>query len=154
MVNLLRDPIWQFIGVIIALSALILSFWLYKKQTTKKELLWDITKCISLSSFNISEKVKSTIMFEKTLLEDVSLIYLKIWNSGNVEIRPEEYIVLTDVERGLLRERKIAIKADFSDHIPAWLKIAQPDPQSLCQENLPVSARSERLLSPSGCLCE
>jgi hypothetical protein len=87
MVNLLRDPIWQFIGVIIALSALILSFWLYIKQTTKKELLWDITKHVSLSSFNISEKVKSTIMFEKTRLEDVSLIYLKVWNSGTVEIR-------------------------------------------------------------------
>jgi hypothetical protein len=92
MVNLLRDPIWQFIGVIIALSALILSFWLYKKQTTKKELLWDITKYTSLSSFNISEKVKSTIMFEKTRLEDVSLIYLKLWNSGTVDIRTEDYV--------------------------------------------------------------
>ncbi len=93
MMNLLRDSIWQFIGVIISLIALLLTLWLYRKQSRRKEILWDITKHTSLSSFNISDKVKVTITFENIRLEDGSLIYLKIWNSGNVEILPEDYNV-------------------------------------------------------------
>ncbi len=70
--NLLRDSIWQFIGVIISLIALLLTLWLYRKQSRRKEILWDITKHTSLSSFNISDKVKVTITFENIRLEDGS----------------------------------------------------------------------------------
>lgn len=93
IVNFLRDPMWQFIGVIISFIALLLTIWLANKQSQRKEVLWDITKYTSLSSFNISDKVKVTITFENAGLEDVSLVHLKLWNSGNVEVLCEDYNV-------------------------------------------------------------
>ena len=89
--DFLRDPIWQFIGVVIALAALLLTILLYKRQVRRKEILWDIIENVSLSSFNISGSVKSTIIFKSLRLEDVHLIYLTVRNSGNIEILPDDF---------------------------------------------------------------
>lgn len=89
--DFLRDPVWQFIGVITALAALLLTILLYKRQVRRKEMLWDVIESVSLSSFNLSESVKSTIVYKTLRLDDVNLIYLKIWNSGNIEILPNDF---------------------------------------------------------------
>lgn len=87
----LRDPLWQFIGVVIAIAALLLTIFLYKRQVRRKELLWDVIENVSLSSFNISQSVKSTIVYKTLRLNDVNLINLKIWNSGNIEILKDDF---------------------------------------------------------------
>src|SRR5438094_7729305 len=98
--NILRDPLWQFIGVIIAIAALLLTIFLFKKQVRRKEILWDIAENVSLSSFNISDHIKSTLVYKTLRLDDVTLIYLSIWNSGNVEILPDDFNTPITIEFG------------------------------------------------------
>src|SRR5258708_28273992 len=89
--NFLRDPVWQSIGVIIAIDALLLTILLYKRQVRRKEILWDLVENVSLSSFNVSESVKSALVYKTLRLDDVNLFYVNVWNSGNIEILPNDF---------------------------------------------------------------
>ena len=42
----LRDAVWQFIGVILALLALLVSIWIYIRQKARKVLVWDSRRVI------------------------------------------------------------------------------------------------------------
>lgn len=90
--DFLRDPVWQFIGVIIALIALYFTIAIPIQQRNRKELIYEIISNTSLSSFKLSNKVKMSILFAGRHLKDVNLIYLKLWNNGNIEIEPSDYI--------------------------------------------------------------
>jgi hypothetical protein len=48
MIDVLRDAIWQFIGVILALIALLVTVWIYRKQKTRKLLVWDARSIVPL----------------------------------------------------------------------------------------------------------
>lgn len=89
--DFLRDPVWQFIGVVITLVALLLTILLYKRQVRRKGILWDVVENVSLSSFNVSESVKSTLVYKTLRLDDVNLMYVNVWNSGNIEILPNDF---------------------------------------------------------------
>ena len=90
--DFLRDPIWQFVGVMIAVVTLYFSISIPLQQKNKKEVLYEIVSTSSLSSFKISSKIKMSILFAGRHLSDVSLVYLKLWNNGSAEIEPNDYI--------------------------------------------------------------
>ena len=117
--DFLRDPIWQFVGVIIAFVALVLTILLFRMQARRKEILWDINSNISISSFSISDKLKRTIVFGEEPLDDVSLIILGIWNSGNVEILPNDFIFPIRFDFG--KDAKV-LEAEIAETMPISIK--------------------------------
>lgn len=102
--DFLRDPLWQFIGVvftvILGLLAIIVSIVIAGKQEKRKAIFYDVLSNTSLSSFKISNKLSMSIIFGRKRLEDVNLVYLEVWNSGNAEILPSDFYTPIKFEFG------------------------------------------------------
>jgi hypothetical protein len=52
MIEILRDPIWQFIGAALAIAAIVLSIWIYKRQKSEKILAYEVKSNILLLSIH------------------------------------------------------------------------------------------------------
>src|SRR5947207_8214489 len=89
--DFLRDPVWQFVGALIGIVALIISVVIFKAQTNKKELFYEVVTLLPLSSFNLSRKVRSQIIFGEEVLNEANYIHMKIWNGGTTPITTTDF---------------------------------------------------------------
>lgn len=98
-----RDPIWQSVGVGIAILFGIISIFLWRldrqMQNKQKEITYTI---VDTPIASVSEAVKDKIelRFEGKVVEDVSLVTLAIVNTGNSAVRREDYEVPIKFELG------------------------------------------------------
>lgn len=92
MLQFLRDPLWQAVGAILALAALIASIWAIIEQRRRKrisyQLLWDHKIVDSLHLHNS----KLVVLFDGREVDQVSLLIIEIKNTGNVPILPSDFI--------------------------------------------------------------
>lgn len=92
MFEFLSDPSYQFlIGVIIALLAIIVSVVIYYKQKSSKKLSFKIVSNTSILTYEERVKNELQLSYKAKKVEDVRLILLRIFNSGNVPITSEDY---------------------------------------------------------------
>ena len=117
MSEILRDPIWQFIAVIIALMTIPVSIILYWKQRRRKALSYEIVSVTPLLSIKEEIKGKMRILFENKPVQQVYLILVKITNSGNLPISPSDYeraISLSFGEKGKILTAEVVETAPSS----------------------------------------
>ena len=93
MFDILRDPLWQFAGAILAVLAIAISIVLYRLQRQSKELIYEIVSSTPLLGIQEEVDKKLQILFDGTPVEDVHLVELSLMNSGNTPI------LVTDYER-------------------------------------------------------
>ena len=87
MLQLLRDPIWQFI---LGAGAIIVSWMLYRFQLNLREITYEVTHEAAISVPDIfRDEVK--IMYAEQIVEDLSLLFVKLTNTGNSSILPDEF---------------------------------------------------------------
>lgn len=91
MTDLLRDPIWQFIGAILGLIAIFISIIVFFLQRRKKSLAYEIITNTPLLTLNDEIKGKVQILFEGSAVQNVHLIMLHILNDGNIAISSSDY---------------------------------------------------------------
>lgn len=92
MAELIRDPIWQFIiTVFVTIVAVLTPILLYLKQRKNKQLSYEIISSTPLISARREYKDKLNIFFEKKLVEQVHLLVIKLFNSGNLPILTDDY---------------------------------------------------------------
>lgn len=92
MAEFIQDPIWQFIITVFATIAAVLTpILLYLKQRKNKQLSYEIISSTPLISARREYKDKLNIFFEKKLVEQVHLLVIKIFNSGNLSILTDDY---------------------------------------------------------------
>src|SRR5437763_1422181 len=94
--DILHDTAFQFLVIFVAtlIAAGIsggISYWIYRKQHTRKELSYQIISDASIVSIDDELKDKIAILFEGTHLNNMRLLVLKIWNSGNIAIKRDDY---------------------------------------------------------------
>jgi hypothetical protein len=87
----LRDPIWQFIGAIIGLVALILTALIFYWQRKKKALDYETNGGIKLTNIEGEVKDRISILFDGIVVKDVSLFVLKLRNSGSLPILADDF---------------------------------------------------------------
>lgn len=77
--------------MLIATGAFLLTLVIYFKQRQKKALSYEIVASTPL--LNVSEEVKNRlqIFYEGKIVQQLHLIILRIFNSGNVPIKSDEY---------------------------------------------------------------
>lgn len=94
----LRDPIWQFIGALIGIVAIVTSYYFFKRQQKHRSIAYEIISNTNL--LNISNEIKSKleVLFEQKPVEKLSLLILKIYNAGN------EPILAVDFEKEIIIE--------------------------------------------------
>jgi hypothetical protein len=87
MAEIIRDPLWQFIGAIIAVLSVVIVIY----QTKRKELsYWTIINT-ALLSIDSEIKDKIAILYEDKIVDDLQLIILRISNTGNTQIEKRDY---------------------------------------------------------------
>lgn len=108
--DLLRDPIWQFIGVIAGIvigiiTGFVLPLALFRKQTRKNLMFTVISNTLILPILDVGDQArdKLQILFDGKPMSDARLVVLKLWNSGNVPIEIDDY------------ENRNPIKFNFGD---------------------------------------
>lgn len=121
MMDILRDPVWQFIGVILAVVAIIISIALYRRQRRHKALSYEIISRIPLLGMEEEIKGNLQILFNGKPVQQVHLIVVKIINSGNMPI------VFTDYERPIslsFGEKAQILTAEVAETNPDSLRAA------------------------------
>lgn len=91
-----RDQIWQSWGTITAfilgIAAIIASIWIFQNQRHYKEITYDLVSEASLANVDKNVEARVQILFDGKYVKDVSVLVIKISNSGNIAVRPEDFI--------------------------------------------------------------
>ena len=96
--DFLRDQVWQFVGVIVGFTAIAVTIYLSRKQRRLNRIDYAVTTNETVLSIKEGEEVRGKVKVIYTYggheeeIRDARLIILKIWNSGNVSIRQEDFI--------------------------------------------------------------
>lgn len=118
MMELLRDPLWQFVGAILTLLAIGASVLIYWLRRRKKRLSYEIVSSNSLLSMRDELGRNLEIKYGGREVENVHLVNVKVYNSGNVPIKSDDF------------ERRLSL--DFGDGARVLSsEVRSTDPESL-----------------------
>ncbi|WNZ46551.1 hypothetical protein Q2T42_01705 [Leptolyngbya boryana CZ1] len=92
VLNFLRDSIWQFVGALLAIVAIVISVIIFFLQKSNKLLTYEILSETALLSVAKEVEDKVQILFEGNVVQGVHLILLQISNTGNVPILPSDFL--------------------------------------------------------------
>jgi hypothetical protein len=92
MTDIFRDPIWQFIGVVIAVIGTLLTLWLFLVERKRKELSYTIA--VNEGLIQVAEEIDENfqILYKGKSVRNLRLLILEIRNSGNIPILPTDYV--------------------------------------------------------------
>ncbi len=88
---LLRDPIWQFVGAILTLIAIIATLAVYIGQRRKKSLMFEVLSKSPVLSAAEEIAGKLQILFQNQPVREVYLVVLRLFNAGNIPITSSDY---------------------------------------------------------------
>jgi uncharacterized integral membrane protein len=130
MLEFLRDSIWQFIGALVGLLAIVLTIVLYQRQRQQKAFTYEVvanTRLLTVSK-EIRRRVK--ILLDDKPVEDVRYVLLRFTNSGNVPIVPTDFVETLQVKFGGSAE---LLSYEITETSPTELRIelTQPGPQAI-----------------------
>lgn len=86
MQEILRDQIWQFIGACFSIIAIFVTVYFFILQKKKKTLSYCILTNTRLLTVDEAIKGELKIIYDGVVIQDVVLLVVKIFNSGNVPI--------------------------------------------------------------------
>lgn len=91
MMELLRDPAWQFVGVVLTLLTLGVAFWIYWLQRQTKEFAFGLVS--SARPLSIADELTSkvTVHLNGRPVGNLHLLTYVFKNSGHRAIIPEDY---------------------------------------------------------------
>jgi hypothetical protein len=89
--DMLRDPLWQFVGAVVAVLALVLSVVIALAQRQRKRLGYDIETATPVLTMREELAGRLKVLLDDAPVEDLGLYILRISNHGNVPIRPADY---------------------------------------------------------------
>lgn len=88
MQDVLRDPLWQFVGVILTIVVPVI---LYFVQRKRKSLAYEVISETPILSITEEVAGQLEILFQGDPVEQVHLIVYRLSNTGNVPIKSEDY---------------------------------------------------------------
>lgn len=118
MIEFIRDPAWQFAGVLLALVAIAVAVVIYYRQTQRKELAFGSLSVRSL--LTVSEELANRVVvsFDGERVENIQLLVLGIKNSGDKPILAADFERVFSVGFGLGSR---VLSADVTKQFPSDL---------------------------------
>ena len=111
----LRDPIWQFVGAIVAVIGVVAAVWIYLLQKNKKSLSYNILASNELLTASEEIRGRIKILFDKKSVQDVHLLVMQITNDGNLPILPSDFYEPLKISFG---ESTKILSAEITNHFP------------------------------------
>ena len=90
--TVLRDPMWQFVGALLGLLAVVVSIYLFVLGRRQRSLSYDVLMSTPLLTVNEVLKGKIQITYEETPVQNVHLLILRIRNDGSTPITPDDFV--------------------------------------------------------------
>src|SRR5713226_9186778 len=92
-----RDPFVQFIinvivAPVISISSILVSIWIFRKGLERKEIAYHVLTDNPVLRVDEEVKSKIKIEFDGQKVEGMSLVVIKVWNSGTKSVKPQDYI--------------------------------------------------------------
>lgn len=92
----LHDSTWQFIinvfvAILVGIVAVITSIVIAQKQRSRKEVSYEIVSDTFILNIDQGVKDKIEIRFGGKKIDDLRLVTMKIWNSGNTPVEINDY---------------------------------------------------------------
>jgi len=91
MDELLRDPLWTFVGVILAVLAVLVTVMIFFAQRKTKKLSYEITSNTQLLGVKDEIQGKVQVLYEGKEVKNVHLLTIKFSNNGNQSISSNDY---------------------------------------------------------------
>ena len=89
----LSNPGWQIaINAAIGLLTIIVSIIIYRRQRNRRSITYEVVSDTPILSLKEEIKGRVQVLFDTKPVGEVRLVILKIWNSGDSPILPNEYI--------------------------------------------------------------
>jgi hypothetical protein len=92
MTDIFRDPIWQFVGVLLALFAIAMTFWIYWLQRQTKELAFGLVSSRRLLAIADEMSPRVTVQLDGKLVSNLHLLVYAIKNSGHKAIATSDFV--------------------------------------------------------------
>lgn len=92
MFDILRDPMWQFVGVLVTIIVGIISIILVLKERNKKALSYELVSHASLLSVEKEVRDRLSITYEGKPISQLTLNLIKLINSGNTPITITDFV--------------------------------------------------------------
>ncbi len=117
----LKSPIWQFVGVIIAIITIYITYSIYQDQKLNKKINIEILSNNPLITVNADITSDISILYKNKQVNTMSIILLKFTNAGNVPIIEQDYSEPISIE--LSKNSEIG-EVSVQETNPAGIKIA------------------------------
>lgn len=118
-----RDPVWQFVGVVFAVVAIlvsvVVSLYIFIRQNKRKMLSYDIRSYVSLLNVDSQVKDKLQITYLGKPVSDLKLLVVRLLNDGDIPIESRDFDEMVSVDLGETAEILIA---EISSAQPKELK--------------------------------
>jgi hypothetical protein len=88
-VDLIRDPLWGFVPVVVALLLFPATLWL---QRVRKVLAFEIVSNSPLLRVRDEVKEKIQVLYEGQPVGNVGLIIVKVLNEGNQQVLAQDFV--------------------------------------------------------------
>lgn len=91
LMKFLKDPIWQFVGVVVGVIAIIVTLFVYFDERPYKKLKVEILSNNPLISINTDIAKEIQILYKDSPVQSLSLILLRFENTGTEPIRENDF---------------------------------------------------------------
>jgi len=98
--NALRDPLWQFVGVIVAIVSIAIVIFFSIRQRNRKALSFKIVSSTPVLSVSEGVQGKLRILYEDKEVQEVQLVVISMTNTGNLPIIENDYSQPIEVSFG------------------------------------------------------
>lgn len=91
MLEVIRDPSWQFVGVILAILAIFASIAIYRLQKLNKKLSYEILARTNLLTHREELENKIQVLYDGNPVQALTVFVIRIWNAGREPIRSDDF---------------------------------------------------------------
>lgn len=120
MMDLLRDPVWQFVGVTLTLLTIVVPIATYYAQRPRKLLGYEIIHNGKILTITEESVGKLQLLYNGAPVHNARLIELRISNVGNQSILPTDFFKTLSVS---VNESAVILSAAVVDKQPKDLNV-------------------------------
>jgi hypothetical protein len=119
-VNFLRDYSTYIVGIPTFIISTFAAYYFYRKQVNKKELSYSIENAISIVDIQNTYRNRFKVLFDEKPINDLSLLTIKFFNSGNQPITNSDYEedIKIELTQGINKNIYV-VSADITDKLPS-----------------------------------
>ena len=88
MLDLLRDPLWQFVGVVLGIGASVV---IYRLQKLNKRLAYEIISRTTLLTVREELENKVQVLYDGSPVQSLTVFPVRVWNAGSEPIRSSDF---------------------------------------------------------------